>query len=115
MSRSVTIRTPESSPNPSNSWRSHSSSTFQDRFPTKRLALAPGISWVFDFFAAGASCSSALRFLGDSLGDSLADSSVSSESESESESESDSESEPEPDLSEESDSSLSEEESSWDS
>lgn len=69
LSRSVTMRTPARSPNDSNSERSHSSSTFHDRLPTKRLGVSVPlrVTLVFSplFFLAGAlPSSSALRFLG---------------------------------------------------
>lgn len=63
---SVMILTPDSSPNFSNSLVSQSSSTFHDKFPTKRLpeAGAAPASPVLDFFAAGSASASALRFFG---------------------------------------------------
>jgi hypothetical protein len=78
--RSDIIRTPASSPNPSNSLRSQSSSTFQERLPTKRLP-DPGVAFasaVFDFLGAEAFSSSALRFLGASLAGSSLSSALSS-------------------------------------
>lgn len=89
-SRSVTMRQPVSSPNSANSRWSHSSSTFQDRLPTNRLAEAPsGAFSVLDFLAAATGSSSALRFLEgfSSASDSESELSELSEPDSDSESE----------------------------
>jgi hypothetical protein len=61
-SLSVTTRAPTSSPNSSNSRYSHSSSTFQLKFPTKRF-LTPVSSSTLAFLAEAEGSSSALRFL----------------------------------------------------
>lgn len=88
---SLITLTPASSPNFSNSLVSQSSSTFHDKFPTKRLpdaGAAPAPS-VFDFFAAGTASASALRFFGAASTLAWRSSSDSSESSESSESSSD--------------------------
>lgn len=88
LSRSVTMRTPVSSPKFSNSDRSHSSSTFHDRLPTKRFP--PSADSTLDFLgAASSSSSSALRFLLTGFSASVLSSDSSSESESDESSDSD--------------------------
>ena len=79
---SVITRTPDSSPNDSNSLVSQSSSTFQERLPTNRFFLeasSPTAS-VLGFFAIGTASASALRFLGAGVSSSALSSSEESSS-----------------------------------
>ena len=79
------MRTPDSSPKPSNSRFSHSSSMFHERLPMKRffetLESVP-VSSVLVFLATGVASASALRFLGAGVGAASSSSSESSSEES---------------------------------